>query len=204
MTNTAILAASGLLLFAYALDIVGRRFKLPSVVLLIATGLLVRHLTDAAGLHFNWVDPIVPVIGTLGLILIVLEGSLDLTVNRERSGLILTSAAAALLGFLASLWGFVLLFDLVLGFALSTAVLAAIPFAVISSAVAIPSAARAAGQAARVRRLRVVVVGHPGRARLLRVAAGRRLARRRSRSISSAAARSRWSPPSRRPLRCTT
>jgi hypothetical protein len=37
--------------------------------------------------------------------------------------------------------GLVPLFDLVLGFALSTAVLAAIPFAVISSAVAIPSAA---------------------------------------------------------------
>ena len=116
------------------------------VVLLIATGLLVRHLTDAAGLHFNWVDPIVPVIGTLGLILIVLEGSLDLTVNRERSGLILTSAAAALLGFLASLWGFVLLFDLVLGFALSTAVLAAIPFAEVPAALALLGARGTTGK----------------------------------------------------------
>jgi len=140
MTNTAILVASGLLLFAYALDIVGRRFKLPSVVLLIATGLVLRHVLDSMGLHLKWIDPIVPVIGTLGLILIVLEGSLDLTVRRDRTGLIVTSAASTLLGFVLSLWGFVLLFEWMLGLALPMAVLAAIPFAVISSAVAIPSA----------------------------------------------------------------
>ncbi len=140
MTNTAILAASGLLLLAYALEIVGRRFRLPGVVLLIATGLLARYVMDTAGLPFEWVDPIVPVLGTLGLILIVLEGALDLTVTRERRSLITASAAAALLGFLASLWGFTLLFAHVLGLRGSTSILAAIPFAVISSAVAIPSA----------------------------------------------------------------
>ena len=74
MTNTAILAASALLLFAYALDHFGRRFRLPSVVLLIVTGLIARQILDALGLHYRWVDPIVPIIGTLGLILIVLEG----------------------------------------------------------------------------------------------------------------------------------
>ena len=141
MTNTAILAASGLLLLAYALDVVGRLFKLPGVVLLIATGLLARYLLDTAGIEFAaWVDPVVPVIGTLGLILIVLEGALDLTVTRERRGLIVSSAGAALLGFLASLWGFAVLFAWLLGFAMPVAILAAIPFAVISSAVAIPSA----------------------------------------------------------------
>jgi Kef-type K+ transport system membrane component KefB len=86
-------------------------------------------------------DPIVPIIGTLGLILIVLEGSLDLKVSRERQGLIVTALASSLLGFLVALGGFAFLFSYVIGLAIPTAMLAAIPFAVISSAVAIPSAA---------------------------------------------------------------
>lgn len=140
MTNTAILAASGLLLFAYALDHLGRRFRLPSVVLLIVAGLIARQILESFSLHYHWVDPIVPVIGTLGLILIVLEGSLDLEVSRERRGLIITAAASSLLGFVASLAGFAWMFGYLLNFALPVAMLAAIPFAVISSAVAIPSA----------------------------------------------------------------
>jgi potassium/hydrogen antiporter len=139
MTNTAILAASALLLFAYLLDIVGRRFKLPSVVLLIGTGIVLRQILDSTHLHLGWVDPIVPVIGTLGLILIVLEGALDLTVSRERLGLIATSAASTLLGFMATLAAFAALFHFALYFDVPVAVLAAIPFAVISSAVAIPA-----------------------------------------------------------------
>ena len=150
MTNTAILAASALLLFAYALEHFGRRFKLPSVVLLIAAGLIARQILDMLGLHYHWVDPIVPIIGTLGLILIVLEGSLDLTVTRERQGLIVTALASSLLGFLATLAGFAFLFRYILDLATPAAMLAAIPFAVISSAVAIPSAA---GLAERPREL---------------------------------------------------
>lgn len=141
MTNTAILAASALLLFAYALEHFGRRFKLPSVVLLIVTGLVARQILDALDLHYRWVDPIVPVIGTLGLILIVLEGALDLEVSRERRGLIITAAASSLLGFLVTLAAFAVLFRFVIDLATPAAMLAAIPFAVISSAVAIPSAA---------------------------------------------------------------
>ena len=141
MTNTAILAASGLLLLAYALEHLGRHFRLPSVVLLIVVGLIARQVLDAFGLHYHWVDPIVPVIGTLGLILIVLEGALDLSVTRERAGLIVTAAAASLAGFLASLGAFAAMFRFLLSFGLDVAILAAIPFAVISSAVAIPAAA---------------------------------------------------------------
>ena len=146
MTNTAILAASGLLLFAYALERFGRRYRLPAVVLLIVTGLVVRQVLDALGLRYHWVDPIVPILGTLGLILIVLEGALDLTVTRERLPLIARSAASSLLGFVATLAGFALMFRYLLGLATPAAVLAAIPFAVISSAVAIPSAAGLAAQ----------------------------------------------------------
>jgi Kef-type K+ transport system membrane component KefB len=97
MTTAAILAASALLLFAYLVDIVGRRYRLPSVVLLILTGIALRQVLDRTGLHLNWVDPIVPVIGTLGLILIVLEGALDLEVTRKRIPLVVGSALSSTL-----------------------------------------------------------------------------------------------------------
>lgn len=141
MTNTAILAASGLLLLAYGIEHFGRHFRLPSVVLLIIVGLVARQVLDAFGWQFHWVEPIVPVIGTIGLILIVLEGALDLTVSRERQALIVTAAASSLAGFLASLGAFALIFGALLRFQPDIAVMAAIPFAVVSSAVAIPSAA---------------------------------------------------------------
>jgi NhaP-type Na+/H+ or K+/H+ antiporter len=141
VTNTAILAASALLLLAYGIEHFGRHFRVPSVVLLIVCGLIARQVMDAFGLFYRWVEPIVPVLGTLGLILIVLEGALDLTVSRERRALIVTAAASSVLGFLTTLCVFALIFGYLLNFAPPMAVLAAIPFAVISSAVAIPSAA---------------------------------------------------------------
>jgi cell volume regulation protein A len=139
MSNTAILASSALLLFAYLLDIVGRRWRLPSVVLLIVSGIVLRQVLESIHMHLHWIDPVVPVIGTLGLILIVLEGSLDLKVSRERLGLISRAGASTLLGFVVSLAAFAALFRYGMNMELPVAVLAAIPFAVISSAVAIPA-----------------------------------------------------------------
>jgi potassium/hydrogen antiporter len=141
MTNTAILAVSALLVFAYLLDIFGRRRKVPSVVLLVVTGLIGRQVLDRFGLHLGWVDPIVPVIGTLGLILIVLEGALDLSLRRDRIGLIARAASSALAGFLACAALLTLAFNHALGLSWYAASLAALPFAVISSAVAIPNSA---------------------------------------------------------------
>jgi cell volume regulation protein A len=141
MTEAAILIASGLLLLAYLVDIAGRRYRLPSVVLLIATGIALRQVLDSTGVELKWIAPVVPVLGTIGLILIVLEGALDLSVTRERAGLIVVSATSALLGFGVTLGIVAGFFVLVLGMTGADAVLAAIPFSVISSAVAIPSAA---------------------------------------------------------------
>jgi len=140
MTDTALLVLSGLLVLAYLLDVLGHRIRLPSVVLLIATGLLGRQLLDRLGVQLNFVDEVLPLVGTIGLILIVLEATLDLELRRERRRLIAMSSAVALLGFLATLFAFTLMLYLVLDYELTVAVLAAIPFAVISSAVAIPSA----------------------------------------------------------------
>jgi Kef-type K+ transport system membrane component KefB len=147
MTNAAILAVSGLLLVAYLLELLGRRLRLPSVALLIATGMCLRQVLDAAEIHLRWVDPVVPILGTVGLILIVLEGALDLELRRERARLIAVCAASALLGFVACVGVFAVLLHHVVGLDYFESTLAAVAFAVISSAIAIPSAASLAPKA---------------------------------------------------------
>jgi hypothetical protein len=147
VTNAAILAVAGLLLLAYLLEVVGRRLRLPSVALLIGVGMLVRHLFEASGIHLRWVDPVVPILGTVGLILIVLEGALDLELRRSRARLIAVCATSALLGFAVCVVLFALLLHHVVGLDHFRATLAAVAFAVISSAIAIPSAAALAPKA---------------------------------------------------------
>lgn len=141
MTNTAILAFSGLLVFAYLLDLFGRRTRLPPVVLLILSGIAARVVLDRIDLHLGWVDPLVPIVGTIGLILIVLEGALDLSLRRERIPLIARASFVMFAGFVVCVAGFTVLFQQALGLAFAPAALAAVSVAVISSAVAIPSVA---------------------------------------------------------------
>jgi Kef-type K+ transport system membrane component KefB len=111
LTDTALLALSALLVFAYLLDVFGRRTRLPPVVLLILSGIAARHAMDGLGLHLGWVDPLVPIIGTLCLILIVLEDALDLSLQRERLPLIARASFVMCAGFVVCVVGFTLLFQ---------------------------------------------------------------------------------------------
>jgi hypothetical protein len=139
MTDRALLSLAGLFVLAYLLEVVGRRTKIPGVVLLISTGMVAREVLDRIGLELRFVESLLPVVGTIGLILIVLEGALDLEVRRKRALLIARSSSAAVAGFLVTLGVFAWLFSRLLAYDWPVAVLAAMPFAVISSAVAIPS-----------------------------------------------------------------
>ncbi|NSL53981.1 cation:proton antiporter domain-containing protein [Uliginosibacterium aquaticum] len=137
----AMVALSAVVLVAYLFDFLGRWIKVPAVVLLIFAGLCLRAVTDAFGLSLTPPDDLLPVLGTFGLILIVLEGALDLRLTREAAPLILRSSLCAVLGVV--LTGAALTAALVfwLDAPLQAALVHALPLAVISSAVAIPAAA---------------------------------------------------------------
>src|SRR6056300_36151 len=131
-----------LIIFSYLFDAFARKTKFPSVILLMLTGIGVRAITSAYGYdELGFLDNLIPVLGTIGLILIVLEGALELEISKEKSVLILKGFFAALiilvLNIAALQWVFVQLFQM----DNQLATLSAIPLAIISSAVAIPSAA---------------------------------------------------------------
>ncbi|WP_373513715.1 sodium:proton exchanger [Persicitalea sp.] len=134
-----IIILSCTVLLSYAFDLISSRTKLPSVVLLLATGMIGRQVTDHFDVRIPGVDVLLPTLGTIGLILIVLEGGLDLELSGGKHKLIGRTLLSALLGLVLSMLVIAGIFYLLLGESFYNAVVTATPFAIISSAVAIPS-----------------------------------------------------------------
>ena len=134
-----IIILSCTVLLSYAFDLISTRTKLPSVVLLLATGMIGRQITDHLDTVIPGVDVLLPALGTIGLILIVLEGGLDLELSGGKHKLIGRTLLSALLGLVLSMLVIAGIFYLLLGESFYNAVVTATPFAIISSAVAIPS-----------------------------------------------------------------
>ncbi len=141
MTSAIIITICALLLIAYIFDLTSSKTKIPSVILLLLLGWGVRQLQ--ATLHINIPDlsQLLPIFGTIGLILIVLEGSLELELNRSKASIIKKSFLASLLPILAMSFLLAFAFQYFLtGLSLRDALTNAVPFCVISSSIAIPSA----------------------------------------------------------------
>ncbi len=139
MTYPTILSSSLFLLIVFGVERICRRWGVPSVIVLVTSGLIARPVLDSIGVQLNWAGLLVPIVGTIGLVLIVLEGALDIELRRERVRLIGATLFLATAGFVICVLVFATLAHLVLDLSLVQAVLLAAPFAVISSAVAIPS-----------------------------------------------------------------
>ncbi len=141
MTNYIILAFCVIIILSYLFDISSKYSKIPGVILLIALGILIHILADRTGYKIPNLKPILPVIGTIGLILIVMEASLDLKLEKSKKKLIKKSVSSALI----LLVFFVIAFSYCLvqffDFTLRDSLLNAIPLGIISSSIAIPSAA---------------------------------------------------------------
>ena len=142
MNTLSILFALPLIvIFSYLFDTIARKTKFPSVILLMFTGILIRTVTAASGYNdFEFLEDLIPVLGTIGLILIVLEGAFELEISLEKLPLILKGFLAAFFILIANIWLLQWLFGFLFQMETNEAVLYAIPLSIISSAVAIPSA----------------------------------------------------------------
>jgi len=140
MSTGIIITLCILMLLAYVFDITSSKTKIPAVILLLVLGYVVKEASLLLGMELPDLSSILPVLGTVGLILIVLEGALELQLDRSKFPFIRKSMLVALLPMLAMsfslAWAFWYFSDSTFKDALSSA----IPFAVISSSIAIPSA----------------------------------------------------------------
>ena len=130
-----------LIIFSYLFDIFARRTKFPSVILLVLTGIILRFFSSYSGYsNFEFLDSLVPVLGTIGLILIVLEAALELEIKKEKTQIIIKGFLAALAILMINIVLVSIFFNKVIGLEYASSVIYAIPLSIISSAVAIPSA----------------------------------------------------------------
>ena len=99
MTYHIILVLCIIVILSYVFDITAKYSKIPGVILLIALGIAIQYILKPFNIEIPNLRPVLPVIGTLGLIMIVMEASLDLKLERRKRVLILKSVTSAILLF---------------------------------------------------------------------------------------------------------
>jgi len=145
MSTAIIITICVLLLVAYLFDLSAARTRIPSVILLLLLGWAVRQLSGLFDVHIPDISVSLPVLGTVGLILIVLEGALELQLDKGQRAIIGKSAVVALAPMLALSFALAYVLSLAGQGSFRTCLINAIPLSVISSAVAIPSVKNLSG-----------------------------------------------------------
>lgn len=137
--NKLIILLSLVVIASYLFNILSKWIKIPSVLLLISVGVLLQYMAKKFEVQFAIPHSTIDLMGTFGLILIVLEASLDLKLKREEipnvrnaffAALVILTISSFLMAFVIQWW---------LGTTLKKSLITAIPLAVTSSAIAIPS-----------------------------------------------------------------
>lgn len=139
MSSEVVITVCCLLLIAYLFDVSAKKTRIPSVILLLAMGFIVGRVTNVFDVPMPDLEPVLPVLGTIGLILIVLEGSLELELNRSKLPVIRSAFLNAFIPLFIIAALITTSFMFLWGLELRVALVNAIPFCVISSAIAIPS-----------------------------------------------------------------
>lgn len=131
----------GLVIFSYLFDVFAKRTRIPSVILLLGLGVGLRVVVDQWHFVVPDLQRVLPTLGTVGLILIVFEGALELTYDRSKNSLIRKSFGSALVIILLTTAAIAAALHYITGAGIQACIANAIPLSVVSSAVAIPSVA---------------------------------------------------------------
>jgi Kef-type K+ transport system membrane component KefB len=143
--NETIVFLSQLIILSYLYNLFSRWSKIPSVVLLMATGVALKYTSQHFGLDYSSLTRLVPLLGTIGLIMIVLESTLDLRIERNKLGMIGRSLLTATVILILSV---ALVSAIIFYFVHESwreALVYATAFSVISSSVVLPSIQHLAG-----------------------------------------------------------
>lgn len=139
MTTTIIITLCSLVLVAYLFDLSAKKTKIPSVILLLLLGWLLKQITNYLNIFIPDMHTALPVIGTVGLILIVLEGSLELELRASKKKMIINAVLMSVFPLLIMCFILAFMFQYYGSYSLRVSFLNAVPLSIISSAIAIPS-----------------------------------------------------------------
>jgi cell volume regulation protein A len=134
-----IIGFSAIIILSYWFNLLSAKTNVPAVLMLIVLGVTIKGILGYFGTEFDVTDDTLSIIGTVGLIMIVLEASLDLELKREKMPLIVKSFMVALVALVLSALlcgGIIWIFGVDDYF---TALVYAVPLSIMSSAIIIPS-----------------------------------------------------------------
>lgn len=135
-----LIIASLILVLSHFFNIISKKTNIPSVLLLIGTGILLKLAADAMGFDDLDLYGVLELLGIVGLIMIVLEAALDLEITQEKLPVIYQSLAIAFICLMASSFGIAyIIYYFIGGIGFGTSLLYAIPLSIMSSAIIIPS-----------------------------------------------------------------
>lgn len=134
-----IILASLLIVFSYIFTQISKWTKIPSVIFLIGTGVAAQYIVKSMGIEIPNLSQHLGLLGVVGLMMIVLEGALDIKIRRNKIRTILAALATSIiiLGVSNSLIACIIYFTQSVDF--MDAFFYAIPLSVVSSAIVIPS-----------------------------------------------------------------
>jgi Kef-type K+ transport system membrane component KefB len=138
-TYTIIILLSTVVIVSYLFSLFSKKTNIPSVLLLIATGIAIKQFSAHLWYNEPAVNKLVKILGAVGIIMIILEAALDLKITRQKVKLIRDSFSSALFIFLFSALGIGVLVMQWLDVPFENSFLYAVPMSIISSAIVIPS-----------------------------------------------------------------
>ena len=139
MNFAIIITICSLLLLAYIFTISSSKTKIPSVILLLILGWVAKQLTDIFHIIIPDLNPLLPILGSVGLVLIVLEGSLELKLNKEKLPFVNKTFITAIVPLIITAAIIAFAFSYILDVSFKDGLINAIPLCIISSAIAISS-----------------------------------------------------------------
>ncbi|WP_430400939.1 sodium:proton antiporter [Flavobacterium sp.] len=139
MNFAIIITICTLLLLAYIFTISSSKTKIPSVILLLILGWVAKQATDVFHIVIPDLNPLLPILGSVGLVLIVLEGSLELKLNKKKFPFVRKTLITAIVPLIITAAIIAFAFSYILEISFKDGLINAIPLCIISSAIAISS-----------------------------------------------------------------
>jgi Kef-type K+ transport system membrane component KefB len=134
-----LIAGSALVVMSYFFSMASKYIRIPSVLLLLLAGIVARLISESQGWNIIFPEHLVEMLGSVGLIMIVLEAGLDLKLGRNKLKLVRNSFFAALVIFLITAAGVSMLLHYWLHESIVNCIVYAIPLSIMSSSIVIPS-----------------------------------------------------------------
>lgn len=139
----ALIAASVVVILSYFFNALARQTNVPSVLMLIVTGFLISFMVN---FDQETLRPTLETLGTIGLVMIVLEAALDLHLKRKKASLIGKALIISLVLLISTTFGIAMIMKFFFEIGQFEALVYAIPLSIMSSAIIIPSVANLIGE----------------------------------------------------------